>query len=305
MCPRRCGANRLAGQSGFCGAGADAEIFRWGAHAGEEPPISGVRGSGTVFFSRCTLRCCYCQNHPWSQEGRGESYRPEELATVFRRLRELGCHNWNLVSPTPWLPMIAEALAAAKTTGPRLPVIYNTSGFERLETLRTLEGLVDVYLTDVRYAAPASALEGSGNAEVVDIARAAIRRMWAQAGPLRCDAEGLAVAGVICRLLVLPGRAAEACDNLGWLAETIGTDIALSVMSQYTPAHLALKREPWNRRVTREEYGRVCRTADDLGFTNGWIQEYNDTRVESLIGFAMSPTPKSALRDFFPANDAK
>jgi putative pyruvate formate lyase activating enzyme len=277
---------------GFCRAGAQAQVFSYGPHPGEEPPLSGTRGSGTVFFSRCTLKCLYCQNYPWSQEGGGETYTVEELAGIFRELREQGCHNWNLVSPTPWLPMIAPALAQAAESGPRLPVVYNTSGFERVEVLRELPGVVDVYLPDLRYARPETALAGSGAAEYVAAARAALLEMWRQVGPLRCDAQGLAVAGVICRLLILPGHAAEVCANLEWLAENVGLEIALSVMAQYTPAYGAPQREPWRRRITRAEYQAVADKLEQLGFAQGWLQEYETLTNTRLAGFNFRPRRK-------------
>jgi len=287
LCPRCCGADRLSGQKGFCGAGDAPRVFRRGPHHGEEPPLSGTRGSGTVFFSRCTLACLYCQNFPWSQEGRGADWPPGRLAETLRELRRAGCHNWNMVSPTPWLPWIVEALEAAKRDGPGLPVVYNTSGFERPQVLRALAGTVDVYLTDLRYARAASAAEGSGFGGYAETAREALRVMWAQAGPLRTDADGIATGGTICRLLVLPNRADEAVANLEWIAATVGTELAVSVMAQYVPAHRAAATPSWERPVTREEYGRVCDAAERLGFDNGWIQDFGRRTPDELVGYRM------------------
>ncbi len=292
LCPRQCGVNRAAGQKGYCGAGCQAQVFSYGTHPGEEPPLSGTRGSGTVFFSRCTLRCLYCQNYPWSQEGKGDTCSVEELAAIFRRLREEGCHNWNLVSPTPWLPMILPALELAGRNGQRLPVVYNTSGFERVETIHALAGIVDVYLTDLRYARRKTALAGSEAPEYIDIARSALMKMWRQVGALRSDAQGLAVSGVICRLLILPGRADEVSETLEWLADAVGTGIALSVMAQYTPAYQAVTRHPWNRRISVDEYRQVCRTIEALGFSQGWIQDYDTLTNERLVGFNLRPRRK-------------
>ena len=292
LCPRRCGVNRAAGQVGYCRSGRTAQIFRYGSHPGEEPPISGTRGSGAIFFSRCTLRCVYCQNYPWSQEGCGGIYTVEELAGIFSRLRAGGCHNWNLVSPTPWLPMIVDALARARGAGQKLPVVYNTSGFERVETVRALAGTADVYLTDLRYASPEAAVNGSDAADYVPCARGALLEMWRQAGPLVVDAEGVAVRGVICRLLILPGLAREACASLEWLAEQIGPKMAVSVMAQYTPTHRVVGRPAWNRGITRAEYDAVCRTVERLGFTEGWIQDFGVARDSELVGFNMTPRGK-------------
>lgn len=265
------------------------EIFRYGRHDGEEPPVSGSRGSGTVFFSRCTLGCLYCQNYRWSQDGEGRVYDVAGLAAVLEGLRAQGCHNWNLVSPTPWLPWIIEARDRARRTGPDLPVVYNTSGFERVETLAALAGWVQVYLTDLRYARAESAKEGSGAAGYVAAAREALLAMWGQTGPLHCDADGVAQRGTICRLLVLPGRADEAVDNLVWLAREVGPDIPVSVMAQYTPAYRAVGLEGWGRRPTRAEYDRVVEALETLGFTAGWVQDYDMPAPDELVGYKMSP----------------
>jgi putative pyruvate formate lyase activating enzyme len=287
LCPRRCGVDRTDDQRGFCGAGLDAEVFRYGAHHGEEPVLSGHRGSGTVFFSRCTLHCIYCQNHPWSQEGAGRTYDAEGLAEIFRKLAD--CHNWNLVSPTPWLPQVRVALELAKGGGVQLPVVYNTSGFERPELIAALAGMVDIYLPDLRYATAASAEAGSGRADYVDTARAAVRAMWDQVGPLQVDAGGIAKRGLICRLLILPGRAEEAVANLYWLAETLGRDVAVSVMSQYVPAHEAPAHPGWERRIDRREHERVYAAMMDCGFTQGWCQDWEGGTDPELIGYRMPP----------------
>jgi len=251
--------------------------------------VSGTRGSGTVFFSRCTLRCIYCQNFPWSQEGQGRAVRVEELETILRSLHGEMCHNWNLVSPTPWLPWIYDAWSRVVAEGVSLPIVYNTSGFERVEQLRAMTGWVKVYLTDLRYAQAGTSKAGSDCEGYVSAARAALQEMWRQTGPLKMDEEGVAEQGTICRLLVLPGRADEAVANLEWLAEAVGTEIPVSVMAQYTPAYMALNAEPWSRRPTEKEYGRVVEAMERLGFSDGWIQEYEAPTHDSLVGFKMSP----------------
>ena len=296
LCPRRCGVNRAMGHLGYCRAGRATQIFRYGSHYGEEPPLSGTRGSGAIFFSRCTLRCVYCQNYSWSQEGCGETHTVEELAGILGALRAEGCHNWNLVSPTSWLPMIVEALARARGAGQNLPVVYNTSGFERVETVRAMAGKADVYLTDLRYASSEAAMRGSDAAAYVECARAALLEMWRQAGPLVVDAEGVAVCGVICRLLILPGLAREACASLEWLADKIGPKLAVSVMAQYTPTYRAIGQVPWSRAITRAEYNVVCRTVERLGFTEGWIQDFGVVPGDTLAGFNMSPRGKHVER---------
>mgnify|MGYP006294527137 CR=1 FL=1 len=287
LCPRRCGVDREAGQTGFCGAGASAEIYRYGPHHGEEPPLSGDHGSGTVFFSRCTLHCVYCQNYPWSQEAQGEAYTVEQLAGIFTDLASQGCHNVNLVSPTPWLPPIVAAAESAGRRGALPPMVYNTSGFERIEVIDRLAGFVDIYLTDLRYSREASAREGSGRGDLAETEREALRAMWAQTGPLRTDAQGIARRGTICRMLVLPGRAGEAVDNLRWIAEELGVEVPVSVMSQYHPAFKARTMPGWNRGLFLEEFDDVRREVERLGFENGWVQDLTLDCSEELLGFKM------------------
>lgn len=294
LCPRRCGVNRLSGDRGYCGAGATAEVFRYGPHNGEEPPLSGSRGSGTIFFSRCTLKCFYCQNHPWSQEGAGEIFDSQQLQQAFRSLYDHGCHNWNLVSPTPWLPQIREAARELKKAGIHLPMVYNTSGFERIETLEEFRETGDIFLADLRYAKPGTALEGSGSADYVKIARAALKTMFSLTGPMRLDGNGIALSGTICRILILPGKADEAVESLRWVAATFGNGIAVSVMSQYYPAFKAKARKGWNRRITEREHELVTGEVEKLGLAGGWVQEMCEDKdgagraTESdLLGFRM------------------
>lgn len=295
LCPRECGADRASGRLGFCRAGNRPVVFRFGPHHGEEPPVSGTRGSGTVFFGRCTLRCLYCQNYPWSQQGGGGEYDTDGLCGMFRKLAAQGCHNWNLVSPTPWLPWIFEAIEKLKEDGIRLPVVYNTSGFEKEETLSELAGKVDIYLPDLRYSEPATAEAASGSRDYVRAARAAIREMWQQAGPLEVDGDGVAVRGTICRVLILPGHAGEAAENLRWLAAETGPGIAVSLMSQYLPAHEAHGKKPWNRRISRDEYDMVVGVLRETGLENGWTQEYCMEAPGDLVGWRMEASDTSDM----------
>ena len=295
LCPRACGVNRRVGARGYCGAGVQPRIFRHGPHFGEEPPLSGARGSGAVFFSHCTLRCLYCQNYPWSQQAQGEDLETPQLTAIFRRLAEQGCHNWNLVSPTPWLPQIRAALAPLFQDGIRLPIVYNSSGFESPETLSSFRDLADIALVDLRYAAATTAAAASDCSRYVEAARETVAWFWQQLGPLSTDPAGVAVRGVICRVLVLPGHADEAVDSLSWLAQRLGTEISVSVMSQYTPVYRARQTAGWDRRVTREEYGRVAAAVEELGFDNGWVQEYEeDGSPADLLGCTM-PAGEAAV----------
>ncbi len=291
LCPRRCGANRLAGEAGACGARNKPEVYAFFPHHGEEPAISGRGGSGAVFFCRCPLSCIYCQNYPWSQEGRGTSYDTAGLARIFRKLRRDRCDNLNLVSPTPWLPWIIEALEIEQAGAKRLPVVFNSSGYERVETLNRLEGKVDIYLVDLRYSSDETARAASGVGDYVATARAAFTEMWRQAGPLRLDSNGIALAGLVCRLLILPGREREAMENIEWIADSFGTEACLSVMSQYMPAYKAVKSPSWDRTITRKEYETVCAEIARLGFYRGWIQDFGGCGNEEFMGFNMTPSP--------------
>lgn len=288
LCPRQCGVNRAAGVQGYCGSGAQPRVFRWGPHFGEEPPLSGTKGSGTIFFSHCTLKCLYCQNAKWSNGGRGEDITVAELTARLRALAEQGCHNWNLVSPTPWLPQIAEAVKPLLEADIRLPFVYNTASFERLETLSAFRGLIDIALADLRYASDASAWEGSGCKGYVATARAAIQWFWENLGPLVCDDAGIARRGLIVRLLALPGRTEEVAENLIWLRNTLGPEVAVSVMAQYNPVGQARVTPGWNRRLRPEEFAPLADLVGDLGFENGWVQPCEDETAEQMLGEDMT-----------------
>ena len=265
-----CNARRFDDESpkaGFCGALGKVRIFRHGPHFGEEPPICGRKGSGCIFFSRCTMKCAYCQNSPWSWEGRGEDMEVASLAAIMRNLAcEDGVDNWNLVSPTPYLPFIDEARAMLQREGVRLPFVWNSSGYERLATLEAYSHLVDWALFDLRYSRSETSTRLSASPNYVEAARKAVE--WAyNRNPER----------LIVRILVLPGLADEAIENLAYLAARNMNDVAVSLMSQYTPAYKALGIPPLDRQITHEEYESVTEAAADFGFTNGWIQDYSSS----------------------------
>ncbi len=264
-------------------------VFRWGPHFGEEPPLSGTKGSGTIFFSHCTLRCLYCQNAKWSNGGRGEDISVAELTARLRTLAEQGCHNWNLVSPTPWLPQVAEAVEPLIRADIKLPFVYNTSSFERTESLEAYRGLVDIALADLRYASRQSAEEGSDCGAYVSAARAAIQWFWEHLGPLECDSQGIARRGLIVRLLALPGRTEEVLENLVWLRNTLGRKVAVSVMAQYNPVGRACVTPGWNRRVRPAEFAPIEEMVADLGFEQGWVQPCEDDTAERMLGDDMAP----------------
>ena len=268
LCPRACGVDRENGKTGFCGAGALPRVFRWGPHFGEEPPLVGEHGSGCIFFSRCTMKCLYCQNSPWSWKGGGEDITIPRLTEILRELAVKDrCSNWNLVSPTPYLPFIREAAAPLLAEGIRLPFVWNSSGYESVETLETYADLCDTALFDLRYSRDETARTASAAPNYVESARAAIR--WAYGRTRRTNQPPLIV-----RILVLPGHAEEAIESLAWLATELSAQIPVSLMSQFTPAYRALETPPFNRKVTPEEYESVTEAATDFGFENGWIQSY-------------------------------
>ena len=268
LCPRACGVDRENGKTGFCGAGALPRVFRWGPHFGEEPPLVGEHGSGCIFFSRCTMKCLYCQNSPWSWNGGGEDITIPRLTEILRELAVKDrCSNWNLVSPTPYLPFIREAAAPLLAEGIRLPFVWNSSGYESVETLEAYADLCDTALFDLRYSRDETARAASAAPNYVASARAAIR--WAYGRTRRTDLPPLIV-----RILVLPGHAEEAIESLAWLATELSSQIPVSLMSQFTPAYRALETPPFNRKVTPEEYESVTEAATDFGFENGWIQSY-------------------------------
>jgi len=301
LCPRSCGVNRLAGQTGRCGASALLKAFRWGPHHGEEPPISGWRGSGTIFFSHCQLGCLYCQNYPWSAAGEGSVIGVEGLAQIFCELRFDKCHNWNLVTPEAWLPLvdtaaqIATARLAALDIAP-LPFVYNTSGYCKIEVAKKYRRLMDVVLTDLRYSRAESAVSGSAAADCPERARDFAKWAGDEVGPLVCDDDGIATRGIIIRILVLPGKAREAVENLEWIATHLGNGTAIGVMSQYTPVHKALESPEWNKFVSEDEYRMVTDAVESLGFENGWIQEFGTANSphDTLLGANM-PAEKGAV----------
>ena len=291
LCPRCCGVNRANGQVGFCQAGDGVRLFRWGPHFGEEPPICGETGSGAVFFSRCTMKCIYCQNSPWSWRGGGRDVSVQELSDILRDLAvRRRCANWNLVSPTPYLPYIRAAAAPLVADGIRLPFVWNSSGYERVETLAEYRDLCDIALVDLRYSDEATARTASSAAGYVAAARAAVKHLWETLGPLDSEEPGAATRGVIVRILVLPGHADEAIENLAWLATECSNEVHVSVMSQYAPAFIASDTPPFDRVVTEEEYASVTEAAADFGFDHGWIQGIESRDASSdLVGENMAP----------------
>lgn len=274
LCPRLCGANRLAGELGYCRAGALPRVASHNVHHGEEPPISGTRGSGTIFFSRCTARCLFCQNYPISQNGVGDDVTPHQLAGMMLDLQRAGCHNINLVTPSHYAAQILQAVALAARQGLHLPLLYNTNGYDRVETLRLLDGIIDIYLPDAKYADDQVAARLSGLRGYVEANRAALAEMRRQVGGgLVLDEDGVAARGLLIRHLVLPNGLSQTPEVLGWIAETLGTDTWVSLMSQYFPAHRAVGDPELGRRLRVREYREARQALEALGLEEGWCQE--------------------------------
>ena len=276
LCPRRCRANRAAGEVGVCGAGPTLKLARAALHFWEEPPISGEAGSGTVFFSGCPLKCVYCQNHEISTGNFGLEVVPERLAEIMLELQDQGALNINLVTATHWAHLLPATLYAARSRGLAIPVVYNTSGYERVRAVRELEGLVDIWLTDFKYADAELGRRLSHVPNYPDVAAAALAEMVRQvraAGGIATRADGTWTRGIIVRHLVLPGHADDSCRVLDRIWEIAG-DVPISVMNQYTPnAAMRAAGGELACAVTDDEYERVLDHADDLGFTQMFWQE--------------------------------
>ena len=276
ICPRECGAMRLGAGRGHCNSGRLPIVASVCAHHGEEPALSGTRGSGTIFFGNCNMRCVYCQNHQISQgprEQQANEVSCHDLAGHMLALQSQGCHNINLVTPSHFVPQIVQALAEAAESGLRLPLVYNTGGYDSLATLKVLDGIVDIYLPDLRYADDRLARKYSNVHRYVEHNRAAIKEMYRQVGDLKTDDEGVAQRGLIVRHLVLPNGIAGSEESLTWLAKEVSPAVAVSVMSQYFPVHRAHKHPELNRPITRAEYDEVVDVVNQLGLENGWLQQ--------------------------------
>jgi putative pyruvate formate lyase activating enzyme len=274
--PRECGVDRIKGKPGHCNAGYLPIVSSSGAHHGEEPVLSGTRGSGTIFFGNCNMRCVYCQNHQISQDPEAQMKNEVTIQTLADKMLylqdELHCHNINLVTPSHFVPQIVSAVLEAVPKGLRLPLVYNTSSYDSVKTLRELDGIISIYLADIRYASNELGRKYSRSRNYVDNARAAIIEMQKQAGDLAVDDEDIAQKGLIVRHLIFPNGIAGSEDSLRWLVGEVSPKVAVSVMSQYYPAHRASKYPELNRKITPEEYQEAVDLVEKLGIENGWVQ---------------------------------
>lgn len=278
ICPRNCSANRNV-QAGLCGVSENFRVARAAPHFWEEPCLSGTKGSGTVFFSGCNLGCVYCQNQQISHKAFGKDVTPDELKRIFDKLLESGVHNLNLVTPTHFVPMLAKVLEEYNSP---VPVVYNSSGYEKADTLRMLEGLVDIYLPDIKYYDSAPALKYSDAENYFEYASKAVLEMHRQVGEVALDSNGIAQKGLIIRHMVLPGNISQAIKVFEWVSENLPIDTYISVMRQYTPYGKAKEMPPINRKLSSREYSIVKAKILALGFENCNFQS-GEAAKESFI----------------------
>lgn len=294
LCPRQCRANRLEGERGFCGAGARLEVAHFGPHFGEEPPLSATRGAGTIFFTHCNLKCCFCQNHQISHEGVGREMDEDRLAAVMLELQRRGCHNLDLVTPTQYLPLVLEALTHAVPRGLTIPLVYNSGGYESVETLKFLEGVVDVYLPDWKYGEGDLGLRYSGVSDYPAVCEAAVQEMHRQVGDLVLDEEGVAQRGLIVRHLVLPSHFANSEKALTRLVSLLSPSVRVSLMAQYAPQFGAAHDPDLNRTLRAEEYAAAQALMERLEFDEYYLQELGSS--ETYLPDFRSSTPFLELR---------
>ena len=282
LCPRNCLVDRTNSIAGYCGQTSAIRASRASLHMWEEPCISGETGSGTVFFSGCSLKCIYCQNHDIALGQTGKVISTSRLAEIFLELQERGALNINLVTPTHFIPQIVTALNEAKRDGLHLPIVYNTSGYESVESLKLLDGLIDIYLPDCKYFSKQLAQKYSNAPDYFDVAKSALTEMFRQVGTPVFDESNLIKKGMIVRHLVLPGCIEDSKKVIRYLFETFGHNIYISIMNQYTPVRTFENFPDLNRTLTEEEYDQVVDFAINLGVENGFIQE-GETCLESFI----------------------
>lgn len=283
LCPRECGVNRIEGQCGYCGvSGKEIYLARAALHMWEEPCISGENGSGTVFFSGCSLRCVYCQNYNIANAKSGKAVSRERLSEIFLELQKKGAHNINLVTPTHYTQEIIWAIKKAREEGLKLPIVYNCSGYEKAETVKMLEGFVDIYLTDFKYIDKEAAKRYSKAPDYPEVVKAALEEMVRQVGGAEFSEDGMMKKGVIVRHLLLPGYLENAKNVVKYVFDTYGDKVFLSLMNQYTPLPQVKDYPEINRKVTEEEYDELVDYAIEIGVENGFIQE-GETAEESFI----------------------
>ena len=280
ICPRKCEVNRNNNQIGWCKSTDRVKIGLYSTHDFEEPCISGDKGSGTVFFSNCTMNCIFCQNYEISQLGKGKEISIEELSNIFIMQQEKGVHNINLVTPTSYVYQIIEAIKIAKAKGLNIPIVYNTNGYENIETIKALNGYVDVYLPDLKYAEEKLAIEYSGAKNYFEVATNAIKEMIKQVGNIKLNEDGIIQKGVIIRHLVLPNHIENSKKVLLWIKQNLPNDIYVSIMAQYFPTYKAKENQKLNRKLTKKEWKQIEKYVEEIDIENGFIQELGDHEEE-------------------------
>ena len=280
ICPRKCKVNRNNNQIGWCKSTDRVKIGLYSTHNFEEPCISGDKGSGTVFFSNCTMNCIFCQNYEISQLGKGKEISIEELSNIFIMQQEKGVHNINLVTPTSYVYQIIEAIKIAKAKGLNIPIVYNTNGYENIETIKALNGYVDVYLPDLKYAEEKLATEYSGAKNYFEVATKAIKEMIKQVGKIKLNEDGIIQKGVIIRHLVLPNHIENSKKVLLWIKQNLPNDIYVSIMAQYFPTYKAKENQELNRKLTKKEWKQIEKYVEEIDIENGFIQELGDHEEE-------------------------
>jgi putative pyruvate formate lyase activating enzyme len=265
LCPRNCKVNRTSGEKGFCRTGDKPFISSYGPHFGEEKPLVGRFGSGTIFMGNCNLGCIFCQNYSISHLGEGTEMSFEKLAKIMLSLQDQGCHNINLVTPTHQMPMLIRAIQIASEKGLKLPIVYNCGGYESLDALKILEGIVDIYMPDFKYADPTMAFKYSSAEDYPEIAKTALKEMHRQVGDLLIDKRGIALRGLLVRHLVLPERIAGTADLVSFIAKEISKNTYINIMDQYHSCYKAFAHPPLDRRITGREYTEAIKSARDAG----------------------------------------
>jgi len=277
ICPRECRVNRLKSEPGYCHSGRLPIVSAVCAHHGEEPAISGTRGSGTVFFGNCNMRCVYCQNHQISQSWKKQRSNEMDCHTLAEKMLYLqdglGCHNINFVSPSHFVPQLLRAVVEAVPMGLRVPLVYNSNGYDSIASLKEIDGVISIYLPDLRYASDKWAKKFSHAPHYVVRARQAIKEMYRQVGDLEVDESDLAERGLIVRHLILPNGLADSEESLAWLVREVSPAVTVSIMSQYMPMHRASRIPLLSRKITIDEHEAVLKLITDLGVENGWVQE--------------------------------
>ena len=276
ICPHKCQVNRIKGQIGKCKSGNKVKIALYSIHNFEEPCISGKNGSGTIFFSNCNLNCVFCQNYEISQLGQGKEFEINELADIMIKEQEKGVENINLVTPTSYIIQIAESIKIAKGKGLKIPIVYNTNSYENIESLKLLDGLVDIYLPDLKYYYNKLGKRYSNVENYFEIATNAILEMYRQVGNVQIDSNGILQKGVVIRHLVLPNHIENSKKVLKWIKENLDNKVFVSIMAQYFPTYKAKNIEKINRKLTKKEYQEIMEYVDSIGLDNGYVQELGE-----------------------------